>query len=303
MIIHRKNNWAICIYIVLIISLLCPQLVKANDKPKKKLKYRISFNYYKSANGEKTLEARLFYKAGRKFVNVQDEYIGFYLLNNDEEVLLAQSATNADGEAILLIDAGYPLSWDSTNTCNFVARFKGNDIARKAKKEISIVDINIGIDFVNNADEKTVTVLINSISPTGESIPIEDAEVYGYVERMFSLLPFGEGFSDSEGQLVFDFPNELPGDSIGNLNVIVKIVESDDYGTVEMNETINWGVKVDYLEQQVARSLWTDDAPVWMSITVIIILAGVWVNFLLAIFKIVKIKKLGMQASSEANLS
>ena len=114
---------------------------------------------------------------------------------------------------------------------------------------------------------------------------------------MFSLLPIIEDFSDEEGKLISDFPNDLPGDSVGNLTVIVSIIESDEYGTVEKQKTIDWGIPVDFSEAETPRALWTDEAPIWMAWAVYVILAGAWLNFMYAVYKVVKVKRLGKKVS------
>ncbi|OYT17046.1 MAG: hypothetical protein B7C24_04600 [Bacteroidetes bacterium 4572_77] len=271
--------------------MLSPCIILA-EKTQKKLKYRISFKYYKADNGDKTLNARLYFKKNRKFVNVANEEVRLYVSANEEETLLAKINTNLDGEAILLIDSDYAIPWDTNQTCEFIARFAGNEHAKKAKKNIRIKDVGIGLRFSEKEDENKLSVLISSISPEKQIIPAEEILVYAYVDRMYSLLPIGEGFTDEQGELDISFPKNIPGDSLGNLTVIVKIEDSDEHGNIEVSKTIKWGIPVDYTEQLFPRSLWTDNAPYWMYLVIIIILGGAWIHFVLAVYKLFKIKEL-----------
>ena len=278
------------------IALMAPLLLMANsNKETKKIKYRINLAYYKFTNGDKKLTARLFYRDGTTFINVSNALIEFYLLTDEDEQQLAEVETNADGYAILQIASGYQLPWDDDNQCTFVARFNGDDEGKPTDEEIIIKDININFDFTEEDGEKYINVHITEAGDSVERIPVYDAEVYGYVERMFSLLPIGEDYSDEEGELTYEFPKDLPGDSLGNLTVVIRINESDEYGTVEVKKTIDWGIPVDFSESQTPRALWTDQAPIWMALTVYIILAGAWLNFLYAVYKVFKVKKLGKQ--------
>jgi len=283
-----------------LIALMMPILLMADtSQESKKIKYRMNLAYHKFTDGDKSLTARLYYREGTKFINVSNVIVGFYLVTEDDELQLAEVETNEDGNAILRIAAGYQLPWDSDNYCAFVARFNGNEEGKPVDEEIMIKNINIDFDFTEDDGEKYINIQISEAGDSGEIIPVYDAEVYGYVERMFSLLPVGEDFSDEDGKLTYEFPKDLPGDSLGKLVVIVRINESDEYGTVEMKKTIDWGMPVDFSESITPRALWTDEAPVWMALAVFIILAGAWFNFLYAVYKVVKVKKLGKQADTQ----
>jgi hypothetical protein len=73
---------------------------------------------------------------------------------------------------------------------------------------------------------------------------------------------------------------------------VVFVEDHDDYGTITKSATINWGTLVDYSDHVIGRSLFGDEAPLWMIISVFIILTGAWLNFIRAIIRIVRIKKL-----------
>ncbi len=281
-----------------LITLLMPLLLMADaNQETKKIKYRMNLAYHKFTDGDKSLTARLYYREGTKFINVSNVLVGFYLLTEDNELQLAEVETNEDGNAILQIASGYQFPWDSDNYCTFIARFEGNDVGKPADEEIMIKNIDIDFSFTEEDGEKYMNVNITEAGDSGLVVPVYDAEVYGYVERMYSLLPIGEDYSDEDGKLTYEFPKDLPGDSLGNLIVVVRINESDEYGTLEMKKTINWGIPVDFSESEPTRALWSDEAPIWMAMTVFIILAGAWLNFLYAVYKVVKVKKLGKQAN------
>ena len=56
-------------------------------------------------------------------------------------------------------------------------------------------------------------------------------------------LPLGKK-SIENGECNIEFPNDLPGDSAGNLLIIAKIVDHDDFANVEQRASIGWGVPV-----------------------------------------------------------
>ena len=283
-----------------LIALAMPRLLLADvNQETEKVKYRMNLAYYKFTNGDKSLTARLYYRESTKFINVSNVLVGFYLVTEENEILLAEVKTNEGGYAILQIAAGYQIPWDSDNYCTFIVRFNGDEKGKPIDEEIMIKNINMDFDFTEEDGEKYVNVNITEAGDSSDVIPVYDAEVYGYVERMYSLLPIGEDYSDEDGKLTYEFPRDLPGDSLGNVVVVVRINESDDFGTVEMKKTVNWGIPVDFSESKTPRALWTDEAPLWMALAVFIILAGAWLNFLYAVYKVIKVKKLGKQVNVE----
>jgi len=283
-----------------LIALMMPRLLLADvNQETKKVKYRMNLAYHKYTDGDKSLTVRLYYREGTKFINVSNVLVGFSVVTEEDEIQLAEVETNENGNAILRIATGYQLPWDSDNYCTFIARFDGDEKGKPTDEEIIIKNINIDFDFTEEDGEKYVNVNITEAGDSSYVIPVYDAEVYGYVERMYSLLPIGEDYSDEDGKLTYEFPKDLPGDSLGNVVVVVRINESDDFGTVEMKKTVNWGIPVDFSESKTPRALWTDEAPLWMALAVFIILAGAWVNFLYAVYKVIKVKKLGKQVNVE----
>ena len=283
-----------------LIALMMPRLLLAEvNQETKKVKYRMNLAYHKYTDGDKSLTVRLYYREGTKFINVSNVIVEFYLVTEEDEILLAEVETKEDGYAILQIATDYQIPWDSDNYCTFIVRFNGDEKGKPTDEEIMIKNINIDFDFTEEDGEKYVNVNITEAGDSSDVIPVYDAEVYGYVERMYSLLPIGEDYSDEDGKLTYEFPKDLPGDSLGNVVVVVRINESDDFGTVEMKKTVNWGIPVDFSESKTPRALWTDEAPLWMALAVFIILAGAWVNFLYAVYKVIKVKKLGKQVNVE----
>ncbi|MEI6750751.1 MAG: hypothetical protein WCM93_16465, partial [Bacteroidota bacterium] len=85
------------------------------------------------------------------------------------------------------------------------------------------------------------------------------------------------------------------GDSIGNLTVIAQIEENDIYGNVRGEAKINWGLPKRLINaEKPTGELWTPIAPLWMIITLIIMLVGVWSHYAYTVIQLYKIKKIGL---------
>src|SRR5256885_1209959 len=95
----------------------------------------------------------------------------------------------------------------------------------------------IKLSFEQTDSTKTCKALVKS--DTGV---VKGVEVHFYVERSFHNLPINKAVeTDEKGEATMDFPVDLPGDKNGNIIVIAKIEDDDNYGTVETQSAVRWG--------------------------------------------------------------
>lgn len=224
-------------FIMLFMTFLC-LTVSAQEK----LKASITLNYYKNSDNTKTLKATVSSKKEKKFISINNATIHFY--NKSIENNLGDIQTNKDGEAFLDIPNKKELI-DSLGNFIFIAKFTGDDTYNSAEEEITIKDTRLELSLSVIDSVKTISVTANEISD-GKEIPLEGVDVTFYVKRLFGNLKIGDG-SVEKGESSIEFPyNDLPGDSLGNITVCVKIEDNDTYGNVEKKESITWGVPVHY---------------------------------------------------------
>jgi hypothetical protein len=154
----------------------------------------------------------------------------------------------------------------------------------------------IKLEFYEEDSVKYITAYVNEFNNDSTGAPIEEIDIYFYVERFFSLLPIGDIFNttDENGQVTIEFPGDLPGDSVGNVTIISKIEEDPDYGDLEVRKTLNWGVPIviDVLENK--RSLWAARAnsPISLLILSNSIIAAVWGVILYILYQLLKISRI-----------
>jgi hypothetical protein len=106
---------------------------------------------------------------------------------------------------------------------------------------------------------------------------------------MFSRLPIGEVSLDETGKGSVEFPSDLPGDSLGNLQVVAFIAENESYGNIESATTVQWGKPKQTLSLT-HRALWTQIAPMWMIVSLTFLLIGVWAHYVYVLAQILKIR-------------
>jgi len=148
--------------------------------------------------------------------------------------------------------------------------------------------------FIEDDSDKKVTIQVFE-QDGPDTLPVEELDVFLYVERMFSNLPIGDMFNttDENGFVEIEFPSDLPGDSVGNLQVILKIEDSDFIKDTAIYKSIKWGVPVMFNEEKEKRSLWAARAnsPIVLLLLVNSLLIAVWVVIIYICYEMYLIKK------------
>lgn len=157
----------------------------------------------------------------------------------------------------------------------------------------SMEDAILTVSFSEDNDTKIITTKAADQS----GIPIEDLELYYFVKRTFSLLPIGDPFNstDENGIIEVKFPNDLPGDTEGNVIIVVKILESDLYNDQTLEVSKNWGIPTVIEDPKTEkRSLWAAaaNAPISLIVIVTSMIIAVWYIIFYIIFKLYKISRI-----------
>ncbi len=284
------SKWKIIGFILVFITFNIQ--LYSQDGPKRAF---MKFSYLKKTDGSKYLKASLSYKEDRKFVDYQGGNVIFYQ-GEEEDEQIGEAVTNAKGDAILKLPEN--IEADSVGVFYFSAKFKGNDVIKGSSKSLSCRDAFIELKFNQKSDGRTIDVIAYEMVDDEKNM-ISEQEVTISVPTLFGDMTLGKGNLE-EGECKISFPENLPGDSLGNLEIIAKIVDSEDFGNVEKREDIPWGIFRRYTDSEESSSkgkLWTYYAPVWMVVTLIILMTGVWSHFGYVIYKMYKINKEGKELS------
>jgi len=292
----HKNIRLIIPGLILFSVLTTVDLCYAQDADEKNESF-VGLNYSQSPASRKitaTLTARIKGERGRS--KVADGEIEFINLVDNNPVVLGTSKTNNDGIAELELST---LSIMPNAEGDFVygAAYKGDSKFDAAEKELTIKNITLDISFVDIDSVKTIVASAFHTNTDGGTEPV-DEEVSFYVPREFSLIKVGQ-VDLEEGQGSINFPITLPGDSAGYLQIIARIEESDDYGTVETTGIKEWGKPRPPVVIEKRRGLGDTDAPLWMVYTLIVLLSIVWFHYLYIVFVLfIQIKRKGLPSKT-----
>lgn len=218
----------------------------AQEETQEKSKTRITLDFYKNSDNTKTLISTVSSKKGRKKIPLKDVIIHFYVKSIENN--LGGIQTNNDGEAIINLPEEYDLAKDSLGNIILIAKFDGNDTYKSTEKEITVRDTRMELSFSEIDSVKTITITVNEIIGNDKEIPLEEVDISFYVHRLFGLMKIGEGWIEN-GESSIEFPNDITGDTVGNVTVIAKIEDNDIYGNIKKEESITWGVPVNYTRE------------------------------------------------------
>jgi hypothetical protein len=248
----------------------------------------LDFTYLKKSDGSKLLTATLTIFRNRITYPIVGSKITFFLGTDTSTVVIP---ANADGKAYLIVQPGAALPVNKDGFTKCVAAFGGNDTLESVETTIAVKDavLKMSLDLVDSV--KTVTVWAFIPGNDGDSIPLAGETVNVYVERMFSPLKIGEGTFDEGGRFTCEFPPDLPGEADGTVRIIARIEENEQYANIENERNYPWGVPSMHGATGSHRALWTEIAPMWMIITLTILLLGVWGHYIYAIIQLILIKR------------
>jgi hypothetical protein len=245
--------------------------------------------FLKDTDGKINLNASLVNYVNRQPVPLPGLEVVFYA-GEESPVTLGRVMTDNDGLATVVLDDIENLP-SGPDGIRYFAEYEGTDDIWAAEYEVYIMDVNIDMKLELVDDVKSVTLRAWSIID-GEEVPVADEDIYVYVDRMFMDLPIGEDFLDENGEFTMEMPDDIPGDPEGNIEIIARFNEHYLFGTVENRQVMQWGVPTQYDTVAAQRTLWTQIAPVWMIITLSILLTGVWSHYIYVIISLIRVKRI-----------
>ncbi|MCX6287857.1 MAG: hypothetical protein NTY96_12145 [Bacteroidetes bacterium] len=288
-----KRNLYRIIFLSAIMMLFAPSLVPAQEKTDSSAvqESRLTFSYLCTSNDSVCLTANLFVKKESDTYGLKNATIEFLSTQDNKFIPLGSAVTDQDGTAILsvVINKLHP---GKDGMISYTAKFAGTLKYTKTSATFIAEPAKLRLAFNVQDSIRYLNVIGTRKDPKGQDVALPKETVILYIPRLFSLLKIGEVALDEQGKASFEFPGDIVGDTLGNLNIIAKIEENEKYGFVQGTAIINWGVPKQYYKAEVpSRELWTPIAPLWMIITLIIMLAGVWAHYVYAVWELIMIKQ------------
>jgi hypothetical protein len=252
----------------------------------------MEFTYLCTSDDSVLLTARLTYRKDRDIIALENAVVEFSAGNDKGKNKLAALKTDSTGTASVKVSVKTGIPSGTEGVIKYGASFTGEGKYLAASESFQAKPARLIIEFFEQDSVKTVRVTASQEDKKGDRIPLGGQTVKLYVPSLYRPLPIGEIALDESGTGTLEFPKTLVGDSLGNIVVMAQIEENDLFGNVLGKNTINWAIPKHLIPQETpSRELWTPVAPLWMIITLIILLAGVWAHYVYAVIQLVRIKR------------
>lgn len=225
-------------------------------------------------------------------MNLANAVVQYFAVGSEEDVLISEVKTNYQGIASIKIPALNTYPRGEMDLFNFKAVYEGAEKYESSESEFSLKPARLKVSFYEEDSVRFVKVEGTQLNIDGTETPLAETDVNILVPKMFSMLKIAEVYLDETGSGSTEFPVDIIGDSLGNLTVVASIEENDIFGNVKASADNNWGLQKHLISpDRPSRELWTPIAPLWMIITLIIMLAGVWGHYVYAVVQLFRIRK------------
>lgn len=278
----HKTKLLLLSTLILIIS------VSAFSQEKEKITPSILLQYFKNTEGLSSLKAILTWPKDGVDIPLPGMEVSFYIASGEKK-LLKTAVTDNKGIARIPLDDILKLPVNNMGLWQFSSEFNGMDTIEITSAEVSVKDAILEMKLTVTDSIKKVSVKATTIK-NGQKVPVAGETVIIGVPRMFSLLQIASTSLDKNGTISVEVPGDIPGDKEGNLTIIARFEDNPIYGNVERREVIKWGIPTSYAPTNTHRALWTKTPPMWMIITLSILLIGVWGHYLFAIISLILIR-------------
>lgn len=125
------------------------------------------------------------------------------------------------------------------------------------------------------------------------SSPVEGVTVQFFAQRFFGLLPVGEAETDAHGVAYIPFPQDLLGDSRGNVTIVATVEDSNGRSFGTGRAVVGWGLPTPAQHEPFPRALWAPRAP-WSLIGVIcVVFGGISLTYGYVVVQLVRIARGG----------
>lgn len=261
----------------------------------------IELRFTESNNKTKILEAIVKTKIDDSWQGVNGVSVNFYRGEAIPEKLIGTTTSNEGGIAMLILAEGEEKFASPSFEYTYIAAIENNERFEDTQEEVIVAESSFNMTLEEEDSIRQIRISLTAMDAEGNEAPVGETEVNLFVQRLFGLLPLSEDpeTTDESGEIVVEFPADIPGDTAGNLIIVARIEDHERFGNLEFRRKINWGVPLIIDPAKSQRELWSSraNAPVYLIVIVNALLAGIWGVILYIVYQAFKIRKLGRKGA------
>ena len=289
--------------LIAVIALCMPVMLCAQDSSAPAARESLLYLKYQLKNNRiPYLQVQTKSKEGKAFLPAGNVPVELFLdKDSAAEALIGKVTTNNLGEATIWIPGSLAKAWDHASDHTFYAQAKAVKNFDAVQASVTVIMARLELDTAAGSDGRSLKAKL--VKKEGESwVPMPEVDVRLAVKRLGGYLPVAgdETYTtDSTGSVTGEFGlQHLPGDSTGKIEVVARVEENDEVGTLETSLLVPWWEPVVYKSDFNKRSLWATGrkAPIWLMLIAYGCIIGVWSTVIYLFINLYKIIKLRSQA-------
>ena len=298
----KRNNYSRIKFLLAAFTICCSINGIAQDSSKKDL--LLNIGYYEVNNKVIYLMVHTKTKINSKFQPAPNENVNLYLDSIAETNFISRIKTDENGIAKVIIPSQLKNTWQASSNHTFIGVTETTKVFNTTTAETPVTIAKLSIDTSNDGKTKNIIATVSALK-NNVWTPAKAVEMKVGVSRLGGILSAGDEATyttDSTGSVTVPLKKDsLPGDEKGNIKLVVKVEDNDQFGNLIVEKTVPWGVVVEqqrnFFDQ---RTLWSTRfrTPLWLLIIAYSLGIGVWGTIIYLIFQIIKIKKLGNKSLS-----
>ena len=259
---------------------------------------KVAFKYYMFNNKIPYLTVQTKTKIDGKLQAATGVTLNIYMDQESPKNLIGKVTTNILGDAFAVIPKELKTLWDSSPKHKFIAVSPATKEFGESNSGLEITNAKILMDTVREGETKNIIVKVLEFKDNSW-VPVKDVETKAGIQRHGSVLTAGKEQSyttDSTGQCTAEYKRDsLPGDDNGNITLVARLEDNDQYGNLIVEKVVPWGVKVEKSNDFDKRTLYSTrfKTPLWLLAMAYTVIGIVWSVLIYLIVVVVKVMKIG----------
>jgi hypothetical protein len=273
-------------------------LAAQEDSAKKERESLVYIRYYVINNQLPYLNVQTKNKIDKAFLPQGQVPVSIYLDSDSSESLVARVVTNEKGVATTGLPANLAAKWAENSSHTFIAHTDSTANFSAIKEEVLVYKSKLELDTVNEDGVRKLRASLLK-NEAGSLVPLPEADIRLTGEKIRELsqyrrrsILYNRFHRKVEGEFT---RKDLPGDSLGNIELVALVDDNDVVGTLETRLKVPWGMPAKFISAFDERSLYAtgDKAPKSLLIIALGCIIGVWSVIFYLITRIIQIKRLG----------
>ncbi len=186
---------------------------------------------------------------------------------------------------------------DIWRVISYIRSFNSKYVQKTEVKAGGVAAQNARISIAWLKDKNQIQAVVSGIKEKVVQ-PVAGAELKLFAKRYFGNLPIDEPRNtDSQGKAIFNFPKDLPGDSAGFVQLIVKLTDEAAFGEAGKDTTLAVGVPTYRPPLNEPRAIWNvvSKAPIWLLLAYTFSVLAAWGFIIYVLLQIRAIYRSGLK--------